>query len=181
MSETDKLMADVFRKIEREKALIHAASQMIQSTNNTNVQARADSQIRDGRKNIAYLEEKMRELQLRRSGSPPGPDGRPYPPSHRDGGQRMGGGPTPPPKGQTGSGYFPNGRADYGDAGPGGYSQGNSSMMPPRAPFGDPRPYSSVPKARPNFSKLGMFSSLPLIDTTLMFFSKTSSSMTPRI
>jgi hypothetical protein len=30
-------------------------------------------------------------------------------------------------------------------------------MMPPRAPYGDPRPYSvPVPKARPNFSKLGM-------------------------
>lgn len=155
MADHEKLMADVFRKIEREKALIHAASQMIQSTNNTSVQARADSQIRDGRKNIAYLEEKMRELQLRRSGSPPGPDGRPYPPSHRDGNQRSGGGPTPPPKGQMGSGYFPNDRGDYGDAGPGGYSQGNSGMMPPRAPYGDPRPYSSAPKARPNFGKLG--------------------------
>ncbi|KAL9616630.1 MAG: hypothetical protein Q9160_008513 [Pyrenula sp. 1 TL-2023] len=156
MAETDKLMADVFRKIEREKALIHAASQMIQSTNNTSVQARADSQIRDGRKNIAYLEEKMRELQLRRSGSPPGPDGRPYPPSHRDGSSRTGGGPTPPPKGAMGSGYFPSDRMDYGDAGPGGYSQGNSGMMPPRAPYGDPRPYSGVPKARPNFSKLDL-------------------------
>ncbi|KAL9113782.1 MAG: hypothetical protein Q9227_002227 [Pyrenula ochraceoflavens] len=164
MAETDKLMADVFRKIEREKILIHGASQMIQSTNNTSVQNRADSQIRDARKNIAYLEEKMRELQVRRSGSggsgagSTGPDGRPYPPGHGGSEQRRGpgSGPTPPPKGGAG-GYFSNDRGDYGDPPPGGYSQGGGGMMPPRAPYGDPRPYStSIPKGRPNFSKLDL-------------------------
>jgi hypothetical protein len=47
---------------------------------------------------------------------------------------------------------------DYGDPGPGGYSQGGTGIMPSRAPFADPRPDAAIPKARPNFSKLGMCS-----------------------
>ena len=61
----DELIASVAHKIEREKALITAASNMRQSTDNPLVQQRVDANIRDGRKNIAYLEEKMRELQIR--------------------------------------------------------------------------------------------------------------------
>lgn len=127
----DELIASVYRKIEREKALIAAASNMRQSTDNPLVQQRVDVNIRDGRKNIAYLEEKMRELQIRRieqegGGSP---------------GQR--GGPAPPPK----DGYFGEDEA--------GYPQGGSGSMPSGAPFPDPRPYAPIPKARPNYTKLG--------------------------
>ncbi|KAJ5122304.1 hypothetical protein N7526_009241 [Penicillium atrosanguineum] len=72
----DEVIASVYRKIEREKALIAAASNMRQSTDNPSVQQRVDASIRDGRKNIAYLEEKMRELQVRytsnEGGSPHG-------------------------------------------------------------------------------------------------------------
>ena len=154
MADDDKI-AEVYKKIERERALIHAASNMRQQTDNATVQARVDSNIRDSRKNIAYLEEKMRELQMRRMGSSDGP---PQPPTH---GHYMAqqrnmpgsAGPTPPPK--DGMGQYFGDRGDYGDPGPGGYSSGASGMMPPRAPYHDSRPYSGIPKARPNFSKLG--------------------------
>jgi hypothetical protein len=167
MADTDQAIAEVYRKIEREKALINAATHMRQSTNNSAVQARVDSNIRDSRRNISYLEEKLSELQLRQRG--PGDSLAPTPPTHGGSGYQtpsdprtqqsrfqQGGAPTPPPKDERG--YFPNERGDYGDAGPGGYSQGGTGMMPPRAPYGDPRPYSApMPKARPNFSKLGVY------------------------
>ena len=157
MADEDRLIAEVYRKIDRERALISAASNMRQSTNNPTVQARVDSNIRDGRKNISYLEEKLRELQLRKAGR--SEDGGPNPPQHgmhlspgqRGRGMGPGNGPTPPPK--DGSGYYPDrdDRGGYGDPGPGGYSA--TGAMPPRAPYNDPRPF--IPKARPNFSKLG--------------------------
>lgn len=159
MADTDNAIADVYKKIEREKALINAATHMRQSTNNSAVQARVDSNIRDSKRNIGYLEEKLQELQIRKMGN----EGAPPPPAH--GGQGYpqqsgrgpsaapGGAPTPPPKdGQ----WYGQDRGDYGDPGPGGYSQGGTGQMPNRAPYGDPRPYNApVPKARPNYSKLG--------------------------
>ncbi|QKX58539.1 uncharacterized protein TRUGW13939_05664 [Talaromyces rugulosus] len=146
----DELIASVHRKIEREKALIAAATNMRQSTDNPLVQQRVDANIRDGRKNITYLEEKMRELQVRKSGSASGPPQ--LPPLGGGSGDDFGfgdGAPAPPPKDNGDSG-------EYGDAGPGGYSQGGTGTMPSRAPFADPRPFSSVPKARPNYSKLDL-------------------------
>lgn len=145
----DDLIASVYRKIEREKALITAASNMRQSTDNPLVQQRVDANIRDGRKNIAYLEEKMRELQLRQMKQegasptdkrlPPNPDGS---------------GPVPPPKDHA-SGY-PGHEREYGDAS-GAYPHGGAGTMPSGAPFADPRPFAPVPKARPNYTKLGRF------------------------
>lgn len=164
MADTDQAIAEVYRKIEREKALINAATHMRQSTNNAAVQARVDSNIRDGRRNITYLEDKLQELQLRKQGGP-NEDGAPAPPVHGGAGYQTsaargqrpypgGNAPTPPPKDQRG--YFSGDRGDYGDPGAGGYSQGGTGTMPPRAPYGDPRPYETpIPKARPNFSKLG--------------------------
>lgn len=150
----DDLIATVYRKIEREKALINAATNMRQSTDNPMVQQRVDANIRDGRKNIAYLEEKMRELQLRRQGGGHNA-GSPTAERHPDGGA-----PTPPPKDSPT--HLGNDQGEYGEAGTGGYSQGGSGSMPPRAPFADPRPFASVPKARPNYSKLGMYTSISL-------------------
>jgi classical protein kinase C/novel protein kinase C epsilon type len=134
----EELIASVLHKIEREKALITAASNMRQSTDNPLVQQRVDANIRDGRKNIAYLEEKMRELELRQRNQGVGSPG-----------QR--GGPAPPPKDHSG---YP-GEGEYGDA---HYTQGSSGTMPSGAPFSDPRPYAPIPKARPNYTKLGAFS-----------------------
>lgn len=131
----DELIASVFRKIEREKALITAASNMRQSTDNPLVQQRVDANIRDGRKNIAYLEEKMRELQIRQMNQDGGSPG-----------QR--GGPALPPKDHPGY---------AGEQGDGHYPQGGSGSMPSGAPYADPRPYAPIPKARPNYTKLGTF------------------------
>lgn len=135
----EELIASVLHKIEREKALITAASNMRQSTDNPLVQQRVDANIREGRKNIAYLEEKMRELEIRQrnqgAGSP---------------GQR--GGPAPPPKDYAG---YPGEQGDYGEP---HYPQGGSGSMPSGAPFPDPRPYAPIPKARPNYTKLGALS-----------------------
>ncbi|KAJ9290139.1 protein kinase c [Paecilomyces variotii] len=142
----DDLIATVYRKIEREKALINAATNMRQSTDNPMVHQRVDANIRDGRKNIAYLEEKMRELQLRRLGQDGG--GSPTAERHPDGT------PMPPPKDSPT--YPGNDQGDYGDVGPGGYSQGGTGTMPSRAPFADPRPFAPIPKARPNYSKLDL-------------------------
>jgi len=164
----DQLISQVYKKIEREKTLINGASALRQQTDNPAVQQRADSQIREGRKNIKYLEDRMRELQMRRMGQGvegmslgSGSNGGPPPPAHgqssaQDRGLRNNprGVPTPPPRDARG-GY--GDRGDYGDPGPGGYSQlgGGHGMMPPRAPFGPPAPNSTMPKARPNYSKLG--------------------------
>ena len=165
MADTDQAIAEVYRKIEREKALINAATHMRQSTNNSAVQARVDSNIRDSRRNISYLEEKLSELQLRQQG--PNESAAPIPPAHGGNGfqtlndPRMqqpryqpGGAPTPPPKDERN--YFPEDHDDYEDVGAGGYGQGGTATMAPRGTRGDLRPYSApVPKARPNFSKLG--------------------------
>lgn len=140
--EGDDVIASVYRKIEREKALITAATNMRQSTDNPLVQQRVDANIRDGRKNIAYLEEKMRELQIRRLEHDGGGDS----PSEK----RL---PPPPPSKDYPSGYGGNEHADYPD---GGFAQGGAGSMPSGAPFADPRPYAPVPKARPNYTKLGM-------------------------
>ncbi|CAG8124481.1 unnamed protein product [Penicillium salamii] len=133
----EELIASVLHKIEREKALITAASNMRQSTDNPLVQQRVDANIRDGRKNIAYLEEKMRELEIRQrnqgAGSP---------------GQR--GGPAPPPKDHAGY------AGDHGEYDDPHYPQGGSGSMPSGAPFADPRPYAPIPKARPNYTKLDL-------------------------
>ncbi|KIW60682.1 protein kinase C-like [Exophiala xenobiotica] len=167
MADTEKAIDDIYKKIEREKTLITAATHMRQSTSNAAVQARVDSTIRDGRRNITYLEDKLQELQLRQRGTYD--DSAPTPPVHGGGGgggyqtpdgrgqrgYQAGNAPTPPPKDSRG--LFIGERGDYGDPGPGGYSQGNTGMMPPRAPYGDPRPYSApMPKPRPNFSKLDL-------------------------
>jgi classical protein kinase C/novel protein kinase C epsilon type len=135
----DELIASVAHKIEREKALITAASNMRQSTDNPLVQQRVDANIRDGRKNIAYLEEKMRELQIRHMQQDGGSPSQRHP--H--------GGPAPPPKDYPGY----SGEGDYGDGR--NYPQGGSGSMPSGAPFPDPRPFAPIPKARPNYTKLG--------------------------
>lgn len=155
----DELINQVYRKIEREKVLINAANNMRQSSN-PQVQQSLDSQIRESRKGIDYLEERMRELQMRRmeaqSGS--GSNGGPIPPAHGSPQQRnariaarQGQGPPAPP---------PNDGGDYQDPGNGAYindndMNGGHGMMPPRAPFGPPGPGSAMPKSRPNYTKLG--------------------------
>ena len=168
MADEDRKIAEVIRKIDREKALINAATHMRQSTQNTTVQDRVDSNIRESRKNITYLEDMLRKLQVQATGRTE--NGGPPPPSHggyaqmspgqRGRGNDMNNGPPLPPKDSYGHPAGRGGNGGYGDPGPGGYS--GTGQMPPRAPYNDPRPYA--PKARPNFSKLGMYECWPLVN-----------------
>src|ERR1700710_2870091 len=63
MANEDEVSRSIIQKIEREKALITAANSMRQSTNNPMVLQGIDTKIRDGRKNIDYLESRLREHQ----------------------------------------------------------------------------------------------------------------------
>lgn len=164
----DDLINQVHRKIEREKVIINAANAMRQSSN-PQVQQSLDSQVREAQKGIYYLEERMRELQMRRMGqgaNATGSNEGHRPSSYEDMSphqraifnSQRGGAPVPPPKGSR-SGYM-TGAGDYSDPGAGGYMgqdtlSGGHGMMPPRAPFGPPAPGAAMPKARRDYSKLG--------------------------
>jgi len=164
MNNDNEALSAVYKKIEREKALINAANAMRQQTFNESVKSKLDTQIREGRRNIQYLEEKMQELQMRKMGQNmdnvhlgPGNNGRPGSGSGND----RDGPPAPPPK--DSGGRYDQG-TDRGDYGSGDYSTGFQSpghMMPPRHSYAQPAPGTSgVPKQRPNYSKLGSHSSL---------------------
>jgi classical protein kinase C len=160
MNDEEKVM-DIYKKIEREKALINAAQLMRQQTNNEAVRSKLDSQMRDGRRNLEFFEERLRELQMRRMGQrvdnmslgPGSPSGTPgtRPQSGSGAYGDLSGPPAPPPKDQSSSQY--GDRSSYGAStqhGPGG------EPMPASHPFPGQPPNSSVPKPRPNFSKLDL-------------------------
>ncbi|KAF2460966.1 hypothetical protein BDY21DRAFT_136295 [Lineolata rhizophorae] len=166
MNNEEEVIRDVNRKIEREKALITAANAMRQSTGNQAVLSRLGTQIRDGQRNIEYLEGRLREIQMRRMGS--GMEGMSLGPGGGRGSggsvggggggssSAAGGGPAPPSHDNRGDSYMDAG--SYGSPGPGGYSQlsGGRGLMPPRAPYAPPAPASNLPsKPRSNYTKLG--------------------------
>lgn len=155
----DAAVQELIRKIDRENAIIHAARQMASATNNPAVSSRVDSQIREATRNINYFEQTLRDIQTRQMGSAMG--------NMNVSGATGGSGPMPPQhgvpqNGQSGRGMNNQGgyggqQADYGAPGPGGYSAGaGNGMMPPRAPYAPPGPEERSPRARPNYSKLGM-------------------------
>jgi len=153
----DAAVQQLMSKIDREKNIIHAANQMRQATNNPAVNSRVDSSIRDARRNIQYFEQTLRDIQTRQMGGDMSNlsisgNGGPPPPQH-----------GVPQNGQSGrgmnnqSGY--GGGPDYGSPGPGGYSaqlSGGNGVMPPRPMYAQPGPQDRTPRARPNYSKLGM-------------------------
>lgn len=151
---------NIYKKIEREKALINAANLMRQQTNNEAVRSKLDTQMRDGRRNLEFFEEKLRELQMRRMGqgvenmSLGSSGGGPSTPRPHSADMRndQDGPPTPPPKDASSWG---GDRSSYGSV---QYSQigQHGDMMPPRHPYAAPAPSTGVPKARPNFTKLDL-------------------------
>jgi Hr1 repeat len=166
MNSDDDALSSVFKKIERERALLNAANQMRQQTQNEQVRARIDTQMREGRRNIQYLEERMQELQMRRMGqginemnlnpNSAGAPGRPHSAGLRD---DRDGAPTPPPKDSRGNSQSAGGYMDAGGGyGTAEYSQigGHGDMMPPRHPYAAPGPGQGMPRSRPNYTKLGM-------------------------
>ncbi|CAG8977170.1 hypothetical protein HYALB_00003391 [Hymenoscyphus albidus] len=160
MNNDEDALSSVFKKIEREKALLNAANSMRQQTQNEQVRARIDTQMRDARRNIQYLEERMQELQMRQVGQgvenmsmgSGGPSGSGRPQSSRN----DSGPPALPPKDSRGA--YPDPGPEQGGYGTEDYSQigGHDNIMPPRHPYAPPGPGSSVPKSRPNFTKLDL-------------------------
>ncbi|KAK4154557.1 hypothetical protein C8A00DRAFT_32681 [Chaetomidium leptoderma] len=140
----DEKILDITKKIEREKALINAANLMRQQTNNEAVRSKLDTQMREGRRNLEFFEDRLRELQMRRMGQSVenmslGGSTLGSIRSTEHGGEE-GGPPAPPPKDASGG---------YAQYGPG-------DLMPPRGPFPGQPPHSAMPKARPNFTKLDL-------------------------
>jgi classical protein kinase C len=148
MASVDETVANVQRKIDREKALITAANAMRQSTNNPAVLSRLDGQIKDGRRNIEYFESKLRDLDVQRTTT--GMDSMSLQPGRGPNNPL-----TPPPK-DGWNGYMQQDQGGYG--GPQSqYSQlsGGEALQPPRAPYAPPAPGQA--NKRPNYSKLGTF------------------------
>ncbi|KAF2680022.1 HR1-domain-containing protein [Lentithecium fluviatile CBS 122367] len=143
----DETVANVQRKIDREKALINAANAMRQSTNNPAVLSRLDGQIRDGHRNIEYFESKLRDLDMQRTQA--SMDSMSLQPGAKNNNPL-----TPPPK-DGWNGYMDQDQGGYGDS-QGGYSNlsGGQQLMPPRAPYAPQGP-GAQPK-RPNYSKLDL-------------------------
>lgn len=145
-------MMDIYKKIEREKALIQAANLMRQQTNNDNVRSKLDTQMREGKRNLEFFEEKLKELQLRRgmSGMSVASDGSAS--GSRSRAVRQDSDiapPAPPPKDASGL-VTSGGDPQYSQIG------GHGDLMPPRHPFAPPGPGTQA-KPRPNFTKLGTF------------------------
>ncbi|KAG9927973.1 hypothetical protein KCV05_g6159, partial [Aureobasidium melanogenum] len=85
----DAAISDLCRKIEREKTLIAGFNSMRQATNNSQVNSRIDSQVRDAQRNLKYFEKTLQDLQSRKLGDHMSNmnlnnDAGPPPPSHQD-------------------------------------------------------------------------------------------------
>lgn len=135
----EEAIQNIYKKIEREKALINAANAMRAQTNNEAVRSRLDSQMREGRRNLQFFEEKLRDIQMRRVNQ--GVEGM----SVGDSSDA----PAPPPK--DGPGSYSRDRGSYG-SGSGQYGD----LQPPRHPYASPGPSTGgLSKPRPNYTKLG--------------------------
>lgn len=139
----DEAIQNIHKKIEREKALINAANSMRSQTNNEAVRSRLDSQMRDGRRNLQFFEEKLRDIQMRKLNQ--GVEG-----VSLGSGDGDGSGPPPPPPKDASGGW--GDRSSYG-SGQGGQP---GDLIPPRHPYAAPGPSSAMTKARPTYTKLGM-------------------------
>jgi classical protein kinase C len=140
----DDAIHSIHKKIEREKALINAANSMRAQTNNEAVRSRLDSQMRDGRRNLQFFEEKLRDIQMRRVNAGVGDMSLGGPSDD------AGGPPAPPPKdSREDRGSYGSGSGQYAQSGAG------SDLMPPRHPYAPGPGGSGIPKPRPNFTKLG--------------------------
>ncbi|KAH9870728.1 Serine/threonine kinase [Plenodomus lingam] len=154
MASVDETVANVQRKIDRERALINAANAMRQSTNNPAVLSRLDGQIKDGHRNIEYFESKLRDLDVQRTST--GMENMSLQPGSGGSGARkpVNNPLTPPPK---------DGWSSYTQPDQGGYGgpqsqysnlSGGDGLMPPRAPYAPPGPGTT--NKRPNYSKLDL-------------------------
>ncbi|OAQ96909.1 hypothetical protein LLEC1_07373, partial [Akanthomyces lecanii] len=128
----DQAILDIQRKIEKERVLMTAANNMRSQTDNDAVRSRLDSQIRDGRRNMQFFEERLNELQMRRVNQGVSNMG-----VHDD----ADGPPPPPPKDSS---------VQYSQIGQHG------DRMPSQHPYPAQPPGAPMPKGRPNFTKLDL-------------------------
>ncbi|KOS23198.1 Protein kinase C-like protein [Escovopsis weberi] len=142
----DEAIQNIYKKIEREKALINAATAMRAQTNNEAVRSRLDSQMRDGRRNLQFFEEKLRDIQMRKLGQ--GVDGLSLAPNS-DGTGNI---PAPPPKDAAAAAAWSD-QPSF-DSQP--YQSQPTDLMPPRHPYAEPGPQSATSRARPNYTKLDL-------------------------
>lgn len=141
----EEAIQNIHKKIEREKALMNAANAMRAQTNNEAVLSRLDSQIRDGRRNLQFFEEKLRDVQMRSVNQ--GVD------SMNLGARAYADESGPPPLPPKDAGSWGD-RSNYGAMQHGQAGQ-HADLMPPRHPYAPSTPSPGMPKARPNFTKLG--------------------------
>lgn len=145
----EEAIQNIYKKIEREKALINAANAMRAQTSNEAVRSRLDSQMRDGRRNLQFFEERLRDIQMRHVNQGVSD-------MNLGAGEESAGAPAPPPKDASGA-WSGGDRGSYG-AGSTQYSQigQHGDLMPPRHPYAPPGPGTGTPKPRPNFTKLDL-------------------------
>lgn len=123
----DEAIANIRAKIEKEKQMMQAATQMRAGSDNENVRARLDSQLRNSESYLRFFEENLRTLQMKKL-------------NQGVGSMDLGGGaPPPPPK-------DPN--DIYG---------GRGDRMSGGHPFNAPAPgQPGYTKGKPNFTKLDL-------------------------
>src|SRR5271170_6550776 len=120
-------ITDIRKKIDRERIIINGARSMFSQTDNPAVQNRLKSSIHESERNINYLTERLKELELK---ARPQNTSTQQTYGGRDGGGRDGrrdsGPPIPPPKDGR-LGQMENGRGGgydgYGQRGGGGWQQ----------------------------------------------------------
>lgn len=158
----DAKIADVRRKIQRERQLMDGYSRMRQAAENQNVQSQVEAQIREGQRNIQYFESTLQDLIKRVNSTTITQNGASTAAIAGQLGNYGRAGPQPSPY-STQGGQYGRERATYGDGGPGGYSNIDTNQgMPSRSPFGPQAPGSPAAKGRPTYSKLGMSRELAL-------------------
>jgi len=163
MQDLNKKIAEIRGKIERERIIIHGARQMYSKTDNPAVQNSLRSKIQESERNINYLIDNLKKLELKASptpspqqphfsspyGSPPtGSGGYGASGGYGGAGNRLSGGPPPipPPKDLRGPSRE---RENGGAAGYGGQrmswgQQGIQQLGPP------------VPAKSRQYTKLGI-------------------------
>lgn len=69
LSQDDRVIQDIQKKIIREKGIAQGATALKKSTSNISVQQKCDANIREAQKNIEYLEERLQQLHIRKRNS----------------------------------------------------------------------------------------------------------------
>lgn len=146
----DETIRSIQAKIEREEALMTAAINMRSLPINEGHRSRIDSELRDNERNIKFFKERLEAIKQRKVQQGLGAI------SLVEGGGSQSP-PAPPPKDSSTAwgdqGSYAASSVQFSQIGQHG------DLMPPSHPYAPPGPGSSMPKPRPNFTKLGSWQS----------------------